>query len=1133
MKKLFFSSFLCLLSLLGYGQNEPIFTDTPVIPPSPNATAFNKFIDIPVGHYTGIPNISVPIYTLNLPQLNLPISLNYHAGGLKVGERSSWIGAGWSLSAGGTINRTVRGLPDEYTGPGRDYRDHSDGSTVTSQNRYGFLRLDTSYFDASKKWVDVFNIPDCPVIPGAIPDIPRGPINDVDHFAEGLWDTEPDLWHYSFPGGSGKFVFNRQREMVKYVVDNDSIITNAYTGLVENQHTEWRLDSTRFVIRDAQGITYTFSETEKLRTASVCGGPGGVNDDLNMESVSSWHLTRMSRGGNWIEFDYETEVIDYAADFSESRRFALSGPGVQISSFCRNTTRLTGKRLTTIRTSNGYEVIFEPASNDRDDLENSFGLSRIIVNKGSDQIMAYQLYQGYFGSDVKLKLDSVQQLSNVAGNAPLPPYKFSYIGDSPLGSFPSLDSKQQDYWGFYNGAMNNSHSMVPQWKTEDYHVNVNSKVDRSPNLTATQKGVLNRITYPTGGYSEFYYELNDYYAPSYQRTYQWDLETPDVQNTTDTLNFSTTQDASITFIRNNELIDDGSDPNPDFSDGIDQWVTLRECTGPNYTSCTRAVLIKTVGNRFVLPAGDYQLYAKTRQGADTANSHTLKVVYEQTETIPLKEAGGLRVRKVKSYDPVTNQSIQKAYQYRDSSVNAHSSGLLFTRAYVGGSISSYRGGSVQGNLGLDYCQDAKVSNTVVTLSTSPSVSTATYQGSHIGYSSVQEFSVSGPLSFSDVDNGSGMKNGMTEYHFVNEEPLAYYTDPYVPAEDLTHKNGKLKKQIVYKYTAPPSGKFQFTPLSNLVKLSETDYHYSYMSFNDVYAKGLNFKKVHDSFCYSCQNATELDGAYAYRYYTINPNWYFLTGQTTRVYDEDGSNPKETIQKFFYDHSQGHYFQTSSFIIDSEQDTIRTVLGRDVMSPGLIRQKETFKLGSADLKLSGERLSYYGGLPTGYSTWNRELAGTVLEGGFISSGYEQVKKLTYDNASMLVEAVDRPTFPSEAKTAYLWSYDSAYLVAQITNISEVELDNILENQLGFSRMSFRNAIDNYTIQTKLKDLRALITGKDRHITTYLYESPYGVTEITDPNGLKTTYQYDDFGRLVTVKDDDEYVLVENEYNYSNQ
>src|SRR5580700_1992183 len=78
---------------------------------SPTAAALGKYGDIPVSYNTGIPNVSIPIYTVKAGSLSLPISLSYHASGLKVQEQASWVGAGWSLNAGGVITRTVVGAP--------------------------------------------------------------------------------------------------------------------------------------------------------------------------------------------------------------------------------------------------------------------------------------------------------------------------------------------------------------------------------------------------------------------------------------------------------------------------------------------------------------------------------------------------------------------------------------------------------------------------------------------------------------------------------------------------------------------------------------------------------------------------------------------------------------------------------------------------------------------------------------------------------------------------------------------------------------------------------------------------------------------------------------------------------------
>ena len=47
---------------------------------------------MPVGHYTGTPSISIPLFELEGHTLSLPLSLSYHASGIKVSEIGSWVG---------------------------------------------------------------------------------------------------------------------------------------------------------------------------------------------------------------------------------------------------------------------------------------------------------------------------------------------------------------------------------------------------------------------------------------------------------------------------------------------------------------------------------------------------------------------------------------------------------------------------------------------------------------------------------------------------------------------------------------------------------------------------------------------------------------------------------------------------------------------------------------------------------------------------------------------------------------------------------------------------------------------------------------------------------------------------------
>jgi hypothetical protein len=67
---------------------------------------------IPVSEYNGVPNINIPLYTIDMQQFQLPISLSYHASGIRVSDEASWVGMNWSLNAGGVITRSKRNLDD-------------------------------------------------------------------------------------------------------------------------------------------------------------------------------------------------------------------------------------------------------------------------------------------------------------------------------------------------------------------------------------------------------------------------------------------------------------------------------------------------------------------------------------------------------------------------------------------------------------------------------------------------------------------------------------------------------------------------------------------------------------------------------------------------------------------------------------------------------------------------------------------------------------------------------------------------------------------------------------------------------------------------------------------------------------
>lgn len=81
--------------------------------PSPDVANLGTFGNVPIGHFTGTPDISVPLYTLKAGAFTLPLTARYHVNNVKPHNPPSTLGIGWSLFAGGYIARTIKGVPDE------------------------------------------------------------------------------------------------------------------------------------------------------------------------------------------------------------------------------------------------------------------------------------------------------------------------------------------------------------------------------------------------------------------------------------------------------------------------------------------------------------------------------------------------------------------------------------------------------------------------------------------------------------------------------------------------------------------------------------------------------------------------------------------------------------------------------------------------------------------------------------------------------------------------------------------------------------------------------------------------------------------------------------------------------------
>jgi hypothetical protein len=128
-------------------------------PLTPNAASFQKHEDYQVNLATGVPDINIPLYTIQEGILNNPIMLRYHAGGHTMSEFASWVGWGFNLDyGGGSLNRSIIGMADDINSTGsylnnpiinRNLCDNSADYTFCSVVNAGNADLDPDLFSFS------------------------------------------------------------------------------------------------------------------------------------------------------------------------------------------------------------------------------------------------------------------------------------------------------------------------------------------------------------------------------------------------------------------------------------------------------------------------------------------------------------------------------------------------------------------------------------------------------------------------------------------------------------------------------------------------------------------------------------------------------------------------------------------------------------------------------------------------------------------------------------------------------------------------------------------------------------------------------------------------------------------------
>ena len=968
-----------------------------VTPPSPNVQAMQKYGDIPVSSYTGIPDISIPLYSAKFRDINIPISLSYHSSGIKVSEEASQVGLGWVLNAAGTISRNIIGADDfngsvYFNGASDTIMDFAAGQGPTHIIQTG---CNLQMFNKS--------IPTLPTIYNY--DITAAILSNP------AIDFQPDQYYYNYPGQSGKFLMTRKMKAV--LQKQEPILISC----LSSSGSAWRITSQNGYIYD-----FTLSETY---LDPVLGGT----------HTSAWYLTKITSPlGNTATFNYSqtSNYVQSVGSYTESRDDWDQPiyPGLPTISNGSSKGATAGKQytsqvLSSIDLSNCHIKFFY--SNNRPDLLGDERLDSLSIfekdrfgNTSAVPFKTVTLGYGYFnygdidddfGAGVaydyeRLKLTQVQEIGYFGGRTiKNNPYLFTYFENTGDYNMPSKASFARDHWGYYNGKLPNT-SLIPSVQP----VSTIDPVAAALGLPGTERNTdsnfvkaftLQAIQYPTGGSTEFQFEANDFDEQNSEvLDGSFFASQSDVVNTsqiflydavaktlsgTDTLDL--TQEYMFTSgglpsygvisinaaFRFSSASQCNTPPSPlnviyfDLTDSTGTQVLLHsdlagfsQCTGTQTQACyTCGSGVFTVNQTMTLLPGKYIFkpvclnsgYGTLLQNIKVTYTFYARVTSTPTYFAPggpyFNEGGGLRIKRIINHDNINPANDQvKRYMYHYFADKAgtgtpqeYSYGRRMSKPEYSYFTIDLDDDATQGT----SCHD-EIYYSIHLMRTSDSNNplNGSAGGAVVGYDQVTELF---------GENGEG---GQKVYKYINlpdavddyQEPFTGLNLPQRPPYSANLQNalnGSLIEEIDYANVA-----------GNFIKIKDKSNQYTteQESENNVY--GLENRRMQSNSLGDKCNfvlTESCDGtSLTIPYISLNSEWMHIVSSDEKTYNQnDTTNYYEALTNYYFD-NPNHLQPTRTVVNNSKGELITTNTHYPLDFPN-VTATDAFTKGVANLQNS--------------------------------------------------------------------------------------------------------------------------------------------------------------------------------------
>lgn len=1158
-------------TLLAQIESKPVTLE--MISPQSTTAALAKYAEFPVELSSGGVDISIPLYEISTPKHKLPISLSYHPGGIKVSEKASWCGLGWSVQAGGVISRVVRGLPDEAVNGFLSYDPNRSTNLQATQEDYNYLKS----------------------------------------FAEGQKDGQADTYFYTIGGMSGQFEYGNDGKAYPLPfspikIRTDLPIVNDQ-GATVNQGIE---------ITAQDGTKYLFEEAE---TAIV------TIESQTVSLLTSWYLTRIlsADGSDVITFSYQTHPLIYSAGISEQRKYNITTKSSSLLHCSNIKVSLDNARKLHKISFSGGEVEFI-TSNEREDLSGDKRLTAVVLRSidgsNSKSIKQFNFQYSYFlspndpllpcpsaiteaekiESKKRLRLDALVENNN---GISLPPYVFTYSSIPLLSTFATA----QDHWGYANGETgpNSFINETYYGSTLDDFAILSSGKRESAN-SPMQGGMLSKVELPTGGHTQYLFEPHviaaEVQAGSIGRKEEAaDIRGGDGVRLSKSDFFTIPSEAVIDNIPAKIYASIEKDDQP-----YEGSIYLREAgstqnivifTGVRHLSPAEGqqTIIKYFEADITLQRGKSYVLTASSEDVSLRASATLHYVLDTRRKVEgLRTIGGVRIKEVFSYDPLQQASTISRYDYALDSNPTRSSGYL-TRGYP---IASYLG-TEYARLTYRLVKSASCVTTkdhYVLLQANP-IHHLGNGGSAVSYQTVTIFR---------EEEGAVSKQGKTEHIFSGAAGELSPSPPLPPLVKECFDCGRLLFEKHYQYI---DGGYK------LHKETKSNYN-APTTQNLVEIKGL--QATYKS-SYNIDECTPYYGLtpFLYEAFTLKSEWLYLESVEEKLYAADGiavlsqnkvsysyANPLHAqVTKVESAQSDGGKLITETFYPGDGAYTAgvyASLMAQNrIALPLEVRTYE--QKGQDAQQLTGATKTEFVDIGNG-SIYPKAVYTTLLSAPvtgnidtYLSANYHKQSSIesfdTYGNPLTV-------TGNDNQKISTLWGYNGRYPIAQVQNAtsSQIAYTSFEEETSGHWTLSATTAITTdartgrksfagslsksdltagvYTLSLWAKGSAAITIPNGTLITTYAgangwtyyewkvnssgsvsvqnsgnlldevrlyptnsrmvtytYDLLVGQTSFTDDNHVTIFYQYDPLGRLQFVKDQNLNIVKNYVYRYKGQ